>query len=301
MKSAEIKQLIADYATYLQYERGLSKISVKAYLSDINHYQEFLIKAGVKSLLHADREDILYYLETMKDAKFSSATTCRHLVAIKSLYRFCHQENIIAKDPTELMESPKLSKVLPDFIELDFVEKLIHYFNDSDPLTIRNRAIVEIMYSSGLRVSEVLNLKMEHIKFEQKLILVKNSKRNKDRFVPFGEQALKCFQNYLNNSRPILMKNEKEESFFLSKNGLKLTRQRLWEMIRTAAKMVGIKQKVYPHILRHSFATHLIFNGADLRIIQEMLGHASLATTQIYTHLNSQEILNAHKSFHPRH
>ncbi|MGL4854644.1 MAG: tyrosine-type recombinase/integrase, partial [Lentisphaeria bacterium] len=238
--------------------------------------------------------------EVQKDTSLASSTLCRRLAAIRIFYTYLHNEKVILVNPTDLMKSPKLWSNLPNHLSPSEVDILLNSFNKSDNFSIRNYTIFELMYSCGLRVSEIINLRLDQIKFEEQLLVIKESKGQKDRIVPYGSKAKTQLEKYLNTARISLQKDDTTPWCFLSKSGKKLTRQRLWNVIQTTAKLAGIKKNVHPHILRHSFATHLLFNNADLRVIQELLGHASLATTQIYTSIDTSQIKSAHKSFHPR-
>ncbi len=298
---SEQSLIINRFSAFLRYEKGLSTATVAAYLADLEDFHFFCKRVKV-SPIQANRQEILNYLETIKDAGYTSATICRRLVTLKTFFKYLATEKIIQEDETDMMEAPKLWRILPDFLTLDEVEKLISYFHENTTLVLRNRTIIEFMYSCGLRVSEVISLKLEDIKTEKKLLLIKDSKGSKDRFVPYGSNAGELLNRYLVESRICLLKGDLDIPYlFLSKNGRKLTRDRIWTIIKNGAKMCGIKKNVHPHTLRHSFATHLLFNGADLRVIQEMLGHSDLSTTQIYTHVDSRKIVEAHRSFHPRH
>jgi integrase/recombinase XerD len=292
-------QIVKQFSIFLNFEKGLTKATISAYLADIDDYFYFCKRHKIQ-YINATRKNISSYLQNIKEAEFTTATICRRLVSLKTFYRFLANEKIISEEITEVIESPKLWQKLPEFISVQETETLINYFNQKDPLSIRNATIIELMYSCGLRVSEVTNLKLSHIRLNEKLIFIQNSKRNKDRLVPYGEKAQKKIKNYLEESRLILINDQETEWFFPSVNGKQLTRARIWKIITQAAKMVGIKKNVHPHTLRHSFATHLLLNGADLRIIQEILGHTDLKTTQNYTHIDDREITKAHRTFHPR-
>lgn len=294
-------KIINNFLAHLQYEKGLGKATVSAYRSDLADFITFYNKAGF-NILDSNRENILNYLETLKDADYSVTTLCRRLVTIKTFYQFLFNERVTESDETDMMNSPKLWRMLPEFLTVEEVEKLIRYFNDKTPLVLRNRTIIEFMYSCGLRVSEVINLKLEDIKITENLLLIKQSKGRKDRFVPFGSKAQELLKEYLNQARINLLKFDPDIPYlFISRNGRKLDRERIWTIVKNASKMCGIKKNVHPHTLRHSFATHLLFNGADLRVIQEMLGHSDLATTQIYTHVDNRQVSETHQLFHPRH
>ncbi|MCK5834875.1 MAG: tyrosine recombinase [Lentisphaeria bacterium] len=293
------QQVLKKFSTFLNFEKGLTKATVSAYLSDLDDFSYFCKRYKI-NFLKATRAEVIKYLEEIKKVDYTTATICRRLVTIKTFYRYLLLERLISEDITDVIESPKLWQKLPDFISTQEVELLISHFNLKDPLSIRNATIIELMYSCGLRVSEVLNLKVTSLLTEQRLISVENSKRGKSRFVPYGEAAAKKLKCFLEESRLILVDDE-VEWLFPSVNGKKLTRARIWGIISNAAKLVGIKKEVHPHTLRHSFATHLLINGADLRVIQELLGHSDLKTTQNYTHVDDREITKAHTAFHPRH
>ncbi len=287
------------FATYLNYEKGLSKATISAYLSDLEDFFYFCSKSKIV-YLKVDRQDILNYLETIQDAKYTSSTICRRLVTLKTFYRFLYREHLIPDEVTDVIQSPKLWHKLPEFLSISQVDKLLNFFDHEDPLSIRNRAMIELIYSCGLRVSEVINLKLADLNNEDNLIFIRQSKRDKDRFVPFGKEAKERLNFYFENARLALVKSEEVAWLFPSINGRKLTRARVWKLISEAAKLCGIDKNVHPHTLRHSFATHLLLNGADLRVIQELLGHSDLVTTQNYTHIDSREIKKCHQQFHPR-
>jgi integrase/recombinase XerD len=226
----------------------------------------------------------------------------RKLVSIKVFFRFLLSEKLVKSDVTDVMNSPKLWRVLPDFLTIEEIDKLLDVFapNSKDPLIIRNRAIIELIYSCGLRVSELVNLQIHDLKFDDAIIKV-TGKGNKERIVPIGAKAEKILTKYIGVSRPELLKeNASQSKVFVSHNGRILTRAMIWNIVKSAAQLAGIKKNIYPHTLRHSFASHLLQNGADLRVIQEMLGHADISTTQIYTHVDQNRLRNIIKTFHPR-
>ena len=293
-------QILKRFSLFLSFEKGLTKATVTAYLSDLDDYFYYCKRYNIQ-YLDATRHEIVSYLEVIKKADYTTATICRRLVTLKTFYRYLMHEHLISEEITEVIESPKLWQKLPQFISVQETESLINYFNQSDPLSIRNATIIELMYSCGLRVSEVLNLKVSSLRPTEKLIFIQNSKRGKDRLIPYGVTASKKLKRYFEESRLILIAGDEVEWLFPSVNGKKLTRARIWGIVSNAAKMVGIKKEVHPHTLRHSFATHLLLNGADLRIIQELLGHSDLKTTQNYTHIDDREIKKTHLAFHPRH
>lgn len=249
-----------------------------------------------------NRDLIVDYLSSCKDKGFETTTLARRLVSIKVLFRYLFQERLIPADITDVMDSPKLWRILPDFMSSAETVSLLNAFPASakDPLTFRNRAILETMYACGLRVSEASDLKLRSINFDDAVMRVLG-KGSKERIVPIGRTALGILKRYIAEVRPELAAaNPSEPSLFVSNRAKRLDRERIWAIVKEAAEIAGIKKNIHPHTLRHSFASHLLENGADLRIIQEMLGHADIATTQIYTHVDQRRLLAVHKKFHPR-
>ncbi len=293
-----IKQFIG----YIQIEKGLSDNTCMSYRGDLNDFSSYLHELGVENLVDLTRDIILDFLESCSDRGLESASVARRLVSIKVFCRFLYSESLLNQNVTDVMDSPKLWRLLPDFLSTREVNLLLAVYpvNTRDSLTMRNRAIIEILYSCGLRVSEVVSLSIEKVRFEDGIVRV-SGKGSKQRDVPVGRPALKLLQKYINNSRPKLLKERFEQSaLFVSNNGNRLSRERVWGLVKEAARLAGIKKNIYPHSLRHSFASHLLANGADLRVIQEMLGHADISTTQIYTHVESGRLRRTHNKFHPR-
>ena len=293
--------IIEHFKGFLALEKGLTRNSVAAYSSDLHDFIEFLQQQGMHSFQNVTRDAILEYLGLCKQKGYESSSIARKLVSIKVFFRYLFQEKFIKADITDVMDSPKLWRLLPDFLSITEIEKMLNVYplTAKDPLNFRNRTILELMYACGLRVSEEANLKIENILFEEALLRV-TGKGNKERIVPIGTQALDLLSRYLNEIRPKLPKALNNSTVFLSYRGKALNRERIWAIVKDAASKAGISKNIYPHTLRHSFASHLLENGADLRIIQEMLGHADISTTQIYTHIDQKHILDIHKQFHPR-
>ena len=294
--------ILKQFSGYLLMEKGLSHNTVSAYASDISFFLAYFKKGDINNFSSIARDDILDYLEDCSENGLESASLARRLVSIKVFFRYLFQEKMIPNDITDIMDSPKLWRLLPEFLSVKEVSALLEaYSNKSrDLLIIRNRTILEIMYASGLRVSETVNLKLNNLRFDEALIRV-TGKGNKDRIVPLGIPAQRILLRYIEKVRPYLLKENEEESYvFLSNNGKKLTRKRIWDIVKEAGKLAGIKKNIHPHTIRHSFASHLLANGADLRIIQEMLGHADISTTQIYTHIENDRLKTIFKQFHPR-
>ena len=298
----EHSAVIKSFSNYLILEKGLSKNTVNAYTSDINFFLEYLKTKGLGDYSALKRDDILTYLESCSEQHMESTSIARKLVSIKVFFKYLLTERLIQSDITDVMNSPKLWRILPDFLSSKEIDKMLDVFppNAKEPLTIRNRAIIEVLYSCGLRVSEAVNLQLHDLKFDDGIIRV-TGKGEKQRIVPIGAPAERIISKYIEKARPELLKNNTNQpKVFLSINGKTLTRARIWGVIKNAAKLAGIKKNIYPHTLRHSFASHLLENGADLRVIQEMLGHADISTTQIYTHIDQNRLRNVLKKFHPR-
>ncbi len=290
---------LEEFIGHLRLERGLAANTAAAYASDLRFFFAYLEQLGIQDVGEIDRSHILDFLENSKGDGMETSTIARRLVSIKVYFRFLAVEKIVPSDFTEIMEHPRLWRLIPDFLSLREVDALLGAFSGREPLEIRNRALLELLYASGLRASEICTLRKDGVLLEKRFLRV-IGKGNKERLVPFGSSALHSLKRYLVKARPELLREEDPIPFFLSNNGRMLTRERIWMIVKEAASRAGIRKNIYPHILRHSFATHLLTNGADLRVIQEMLGHASIATTQIYTHTDSARIAQAHHRFHPR-
>ncbi len=296
-----MEKMLAEFSGYMAIERGCSENTVAAYVSDLNSFIAFLYRCGCSDFESVERNMIVDFLGECKDSGMETSSIARRLVAIKAMIRYLHRERKITRDVTDVMNTPKLWRILPDFLSSREVEALINVFpkNGKDPLALRNRCILELLYSSGLRVSECASLRNGSIQFEEGLIRVLG-KGSKERIVPVGSVALGVLRLYLEKARPLLLKTASSPWLFLSYRGEPLERERIWQVVKEAARMAGISKNIHPHTLRHSFASHLLENGADLRVIQEMLGHADISTTQIYTHIDRNRLMSVHQLFHPR-
>ncbi len=293
-------QFISEYLAVLSLEKNLSQNTINSYRNDIKNFLSFCIDNGVEDLDNITQKNISDYLEGQRKAGFESSTTARYVSSLKGFFSYLHQSGYIQKDPTEDMLSVKLSRKLPTVLSVEEIDMILDIPDVKDKIGLRDRAILELMYSCGLRVSETINIKNSHLLFDDEIIRV-FGKGSKERIVPVGSSAIKWVNNYLLNSRPFLFKRNKSEDFvFLNKRGTKLSRMGIWKIINKYVSEAGIKKEVHPHTFRHSFATHLVEGGADLRAVQEMLGHASISTTQIYTHIDRNYIKQVHKDFHPR-
>ena len=303
MPSALLQRDITAFGQFLVLERGLARNTRSAYETDISSAAAYLSEVlHVKSWGTVDREMLLDYLDDLRFKGCESSTIARHLISLKMFFRYLKSEELIPADITEVMESPRLWKILPDFLSEQEVLALLKAFpaKSDDPLVVRNRTILELLYASGLRVSEAASLPLTAVDMEQELLRV-TGKGSKTRIVPVGRPALRQLKYYLDFVRPLLAeKNPSEPAVFLSYRGKPLERERLWQVVKLAANLAGISKNIHPHTLRHSFASHLLAHGADLRTIQEMLGHANIATTEIYTHIDRSKLLSVHRKFHPR-
>jgi len=294
-----MNKLVNQFLDYLSAERGLSQNTVKAYRLDLLKFRQYLDSRRIGKIKEATRHDVSKYLYFLKDKALASNSIARNLAAIKVFFRFLVAERITKEDPTSVMESPRLLKGLPEVLNTDEVARMLEVPDRRDLLGIRDRAVLELMYATGMRVSEVADLLVENLNLDVGFVRCKG-KGGKERIIPVGRKARLTLEKYLAKSRPKLSGSPRERHLFLSRLGKKISRQSLWKMLKKYIKAMGIKRKITPHTLRHSFATHLLENGADLRSVQEMLGHADISTTQIYTHINKARLKGIHKKYHPR-
>ncbi|MBV6641398.1 MAG: site-specific tyrosine recombinase XerD [Cyclobacteriaceae bacterium] len=292
---------IKQFRNYLKLERSLSDNSIDAYSRDITKLKEFFeIKKKEVSPTKVTQQDLIDFLEFIGELGLSAYSHARILSGIKAFYRFMVYEQLMDNDPSELLEAPKLGRKLPDTLEFHEIEELLAAIDLSTPEGTRNRAMLETLYSSGLRVSELIDLKMSNI-YEDIGFLRVIGKGNKERLVPVGREALKHIKIYRDQVRVhVTIKRGQEDFLFLNKRGSSLSRVMIFMIIKDLAKKIGLKKTISPHTFRHSFATHLIEGGADLRAVQEMLGHESITTTEIYTHLDRDYLKQVIRDFHPR-
>jgi len=292
-------ELLDEYIYHLAVERGLAENTLVSYRLDLNGYLEFCRKCGLESLEQADRNMIMSYLFQLQLEGRSPATISRRLAAVRSFYRYLVSENILSKDPTADLEFPKLVQKLPRVLTVEEVDVLLGQPLISEPPGIRDKAMLELLYATGIRVSELVSLNMEHINLESGFIRC-FGKGSKERIVPVGDVAVHFLKEYLARGRSKLTKAGTTPALFVNQHGRRLTRQGFWKIIKKYALKAKIYKVITPHTFRHSFATHLLENGADLRSVQEMLGHADISTTQIYTHLTKQRMKEVYNRSHPR-
>lgn len=294
------KSYIEGFRHYLLLERSLSKNSIDAYLNDIKKLAEFdgySLKKGPLKLLKEDLRDFLSYISELGLGARSQA---RVVSAIKGFYKYLLLESEIEDSPAAAIESPRIGRKLPDTLSFDEISKILKVIDVSEALGARNKAIIETLYSCGLRVTELVNLRISKLNFEEEYLSVVG-KGNKERLIPIGPDAIKFITIYLNEIRPTLPINKGQEDFvFLNRRGNALTRVMIFTIVKNLAKEAGINKTISPHTFRHSFATHLVEGGADLRVVQDLLGHASITTTEVYTHLDTNYLRSAIYDFHPR-
>ena len=292
---------IQEYENYLRLERSLSANSVEAYVRDVSKLKQFLEISGSDiTPLQVSMVELQNFIEYINELGMSAFSQARIISGLKSFYKFLLYEGELDSDPTELLEAPKLGRKLPDTLSVEEIDQILAAIDHSKPEGMRNRAMLETLYSSGLRVSELIGLKMSNVHSDVGFLRI-FGKGSKERLVPIGKEALKYIKIYQNEVRVHLDIKPGNESFmFLNRNGRQLTRQMVFIVIKTLVEKAGIKKTISPHTFRHSFATHLIEGGADLRAVQEMLGHESITTTEIYTHLDRDYLRQVIQEFHPR-
>ena len=293
-----MQDVIAGFIDYIVVEKGLSKNSVAAYRRDLLKFEAFLDKGHIE-ILKARREDVLSFISFLREGGLGSRSTARNIVAIRMLYRFLKTEKKIESLPTENVELPRSFKRLPDTLSPAEVELILKSPDETNPLGMRDRAMFELLYATGLRVSELVNITVNRLNLEVGF-LVAMGKGSKERVIPMGEVAMEWIRRYIRDARVKTLKGRESDYLFVTARGDKMTRQGFWKILKKHAMKVGIYKKISPHTLRHSFATHLLDGGADLRSVQTMLGHADISTTQIYTHINSERLKKIYKQFHPR-
>ena len=294
------QDLLKRFQLQLSLEKGLSKASIEAYLSDLNdlnHWRQ--VHVSNIDLARLSKDQLLDYLEHCQDRGLSQGTLSRRLVTIKVFFRFLYSEKIIERNITDIIESPRLWRLLPEYLSEDEVDRLLNSFDPTQILENRNRLIVELIYSCGLRISELCSLRTDSFDSESGFLRV-TGKGSKTRSVPYGIPVMLMVEKYLKDIRPTLCKKNNPPELIVSKNGQPMTRARVWQFLKVAALRADIKKNLHPHVLRHSFASHLLANKVDLRVIQELLGHADISTTQIYTHVEKSRLGNVHKKFFPR-
>lgn len=295
-----LKRDLAQFLQYVRLERGLASATLHAYEHDTRQYALFLHNHGKESFAQATLEDVRRYFETLTYTGLAPSSRARYLASIRHLQRFLVSTGRIERDVTEAIELPRSGRHLPDCLNAEEMDSFLNAFDDSSAGMIRNRALFETMYACGLRVSEVITLRQRDILADMEIIRV-FGKGSKERLVPIGATALAWIDRYQSSARgSFIRSSETDDILFLNVRGKGLSRMSVWKFIQQGCHRAGIDKHVHPHMFRHSFATHLLEGGADLRAVQEMLGHADIATTQIYTHIDREYVKEVHTLFHPR-
>jgi len=297
----EFQYAIEDYIHFIQVERQLSDNTLASYRRDLETYVNFLQEVEAMSdFRKVERTIILRHLEQLRMQGKTSRTVARHISSIRSFHQFLLREKRAETDPTVHLEMPTIEQKLPNILSIEEIEALLMAPNRSKPQGVRDVAMLELLYGSGMRISELIALDLSDIHLTMGFVRV-FGKGGKERIIPLGKSALSALNNYLNSARGQLQgKYPKTDAFFINQRGKRLTRQGCWKLMKEHALKAGIQHELTPHTLRHSFATHLVENGADLRAVQEMLGHADISTTQIYTHISKTRLSEVYKQFHPR-
>jgi integrase/recombinase XerD len=292
-------QILDQFLHYLIVEKGLSKNTIDAYSHGLNRFLDYLRKKGIQEMPSVCKFDVRAFLLALKKQGLSTKSVVRNLVAIRTFFQFLIQEGILEANPIEESESPKIAKTLPEILTLKEVEQLLEQPNPQTPIAIRDRAMLEVLYATGMRVSELTQLPINQVNLEGGYVLV-FGKGSKERIVPLGSEAIKWVAFYLKVARERLAKGKESPFLFINRSGRGMSRQQFWKNIKAYGRRAGIRKRITPHLLRHSFASHLLERGADLRSVQMMLGHVDISSTQIYTHVTGERLKKIHRRYHPR-
>lgn len=294
-----MEQLLDQFLHYLVVEKGLSKNTIEAYSHGLSRFLNHLREKGVEEIRDVGKFHVRGFLLTLRKRKLSTKTIVRNLVVVRTFFRFLIQEGILESNPVEELESPKVAKTLPEILTLREIEQLLEQPKLQTPLGIRDRAMLEILYATGMRVSELTHLPAHQVNLEGGYVLL-YGKGSKERVVPLGSEAMKWVALYLKTARGKLAKGKESALLFINRSGRGMSRQGFWKNLKDYARRAGLRKRITPHLLRHSFASHLLERGADLRSVQMMLGHVDISTTQIYTHVTGERLKKVHQRYHPR-
>ena len=298
--AVETDWLVEAFLDTVKVEKGLSLNTIESYQRDLSKFSAFTQKKYPKKrFLSLEKEAVLAFLVHLHKQKLSSKTIARHLVTLRVFYKYLLSSGHVKQNPTQDVESPKIWRKLPEFLTLSEIDQLLNQPDLATTQGIRDRAILELLYASGLRITELVTLKTANLHFDTGYLKAKG-KGAKERVVPFGGSARRYLEKYIDKVRPELDPTQSNPSLFLSKLKRKMSRQSVWMLLKKYALLAGLKKNIFPHILRHSFATHMLERGADIRAVQMMLGHADISTTQIYTHVTKERLHEVYKKYHPR-
>ena len=292
-------QLLDQFLHYLVVEKGLSQNTIEAYSRGLVRFVDHLKRKKIQDVRDVGKFDVKGFLLSLRKKNLNTKSVVRDLSAIRSFFRFLIQEGILETNPVEDLESPKVAKTLPEILNLKEIEQILEQPNLQTPLGMRDRAMLEILYATGMRVSELTHLPTHQVNLEGGYVLL-YGKGSKERVVPLGSEAMKWVALYLKGARGALSKGKESAFLFINRSGKEMSRQRFWRNLKDYAKKAGLHKRISPHLLRHSFASHLLERGADLRSVQMMLGHVDISTTQIYTHVTGEKLKKVHKQYHPR-
>ena len=291
--------VLSDFKRYLEIERHASQYTLRNYLHDLRHFIDYAVKENIATLEDVDIQLLRLYIASLLEEGYEKSSIARKLSALRSFYSYLTQVNIITKNPLLTISSPKLTKRLPMFLSTDEVNKIIMTPDSSTPLGMRDKAMLEILYASGLRVSEIASLDIANVNLEEREIRVLG-KGSKERITLMGKPAVSAIDFYIREGRPKLIGKRSTDALFLNRYGSRLSKRSIEQILSRYATAAGLTKRVFPHMIRHSFATHLLDGGADLRVVQELLGHVSLSTTQIYTHVTQTQARKVYLASHPR-
>lgn len=301
VRNEKFKENLNEFLFFLSVEKGLSKNTIDSYRSDVAKFLNFCVKEKIDEFNKIDKNILEKFLNMLNQECISATTQARYISSLRSFFNFLLSQEIILENPIDKIDSPKIQRDLPDVLTVDEVFAILDSVPTETCLGIRDKAILEVLYACGLRVSELINLRQRDIFLDEGFLRILG-KGSKERIVPIGTSAQNWVKIYKKKCRPLLLKNDINQTdiLFLNSMGRKLSRMGIWKIIKKYAVIVGLENKVHPHIFRHSFATHLLEGGADIRVVQEMLGHSDISTTQIYTHLTKEYLIEVHKTYHPR-
>lgn len=295
-----MNSFLKEYLATLKIEKNLSENTINSYKNDLTSFLDFLNQNRIDDLADVQTTHLSSFFKMLKNAGLNETSAARYFSSLKGFFKYLAKNDYIKSNPVERISPPKISRRLPEVLNVREINAILDQPDSTDTIGIRDKAILELFYACGTRISELINIKVNDLFLKEEVIRV-YGKGSKERLIPIGSSAIKWIEEYLQKSRPLLAKSHKSQNYlFLNQRGTKFSRMGIWKIVNYYAKRAGIEKNVHPHTFRHSFATHLIEGGADLRAVQEMLGHSDISTTQIYTHIDRDYIKLVHKKFHPR-